>query len=149
MKGRFDWKAAYFHLVSLVAVIFFLFAAVSAGHGLLRMLFPALSMQGYEWESVESFSAFKRQYGDAGPKFARPGPDRPDTAVAAAVTEEELRRAWEEHKRLAVEGQKRQGLWNLLESLATLAVAVPALIFHRRQAKKLRPETKPIENTSG
>ncbi|HWO56161.1 MAG TPA: hypothetical protein VNN55_01210 [bacterium] len=149
MKGRFDWKAAYFHLVSLVAVIFFLFAAVSGGHGLLRMLFPALSMQSYEWESVESFTAFKRQYGDGVLNLARPGPERPNSATSAPVTDEELRQAWEEHKRLAVEGQKRQGLWNLLESLATLAVAVPVLLFHRRQAKKLRPEPEPVENTGG
>jgi len=146
MKGRFDWKAAYFHLVSLVAMIFFLFAAVSAGHGILRLFFPALSMDSYAWESVESFQAYKRQFGDVGPKPARPGPDQADTPVGTRLTEEELKQGWEEHKRLAVEGGKRRGLWNLLESLAAMAVAAPILIFHRRQAKRLKDDPEPIDS---
>lgn len=145
MKGRFDWKAAYFHLVSLVAMIFFLFAAVSGVQGLMRMVFPSLSMDPYQWETVESFEAFKRQRGDFAPKMARPGPDAPDTAQVAAMTEDELRQAWEEHKRFAVEGQKRTGMWNLLQSLATMAVAIPILLFHRRQAKRLKPEPELVD----
>lgn len=145
MKGRFDWKAAYFNLVSLVAIIFFLFAAVSAGQGLLRMFFPSLSMDSYQWETVESFEAFKRQYGEAGPKIARPGPDVVDTTAAPAKTEEQLRIEWDEHKRLAVEGQKRRGMWIFLESLATMAVAVPVLVFHRRQAKRLKEDPVSVE----
>ena len=148
MKGRFDWKAAYFHLVSLVAIIFFLFAAVSAGQGLLRMLFPALSMDTYQWETVESFEAFKRQSGDIGPKPVRPGPDRVDTTAAVQKTDEQLRSEWEEHKRLAVEGHRRLGLWGLLESLVTMAVAIPVLLFHRRQAKRLRNDAEPIETNA-
>ncbi len=148
MKGRFDWKAAYFHLVSLVAIIFFLFAAMLAGQNLLRMLFPALSMDTYQWETVESFEAFKRQSGDLGPKPARPGPDQVDSTIAVQKTDEQLRSEWEEHKRLAVEGQKRRGLWGLLESLVAMAVSVPVLLFHRRQAKRLREEPEPIERTS-
>lgn len=146
MKGRFDWKALYFHVVSLVAMLFFLFGAVHGGQGLLRMLFPSLSMDTYQWETVESFAAYKRQWGEAGPKTARPGPDTPDTVSFPEKTEAELRQNWEEHKRLAVEGQKRTGLWDMLESLATMAVAIPVLLFHRRQAKRLRPEPEPIES---
>ncbi len=147
MKGRFEWKAAYFHLVSLVAMIFFLFAAVSGVQGLMRMLFPSLSMDTYQWETVESFDAFKRQYGDRGVKPARPGPDAPDTANVVEKSDEELRREWEEHKRFAVEGQKRSGMWVLLQSLATIAVAVPVLIFHRRQAKRIKAEPELVDNT--
>lgn len=145
MKGRFDWKAAYFHLVSLVAMIFFLFAAVSGVQGLMRMVFPSLSMDSYQWETVESFDAFKRQYGDRGVKPVRPGPDVPDTAAVAAKSDDELRTEWEEHKRFAVEGQKRSGLWVFLQSLATAAVAVPVLVFHRRQAKRLKHEPEPVD----
>ena len=146
MKGRFDWKALYFHLVSLVAMLFFLFGAVNGVQGLMRMLFPSLSMDTYQWESVESFEAYKRQWGENGPKIARPGPDTPDTASVPQKTDAELRQAWEEHRRLAVEGQKRTGLWRFLESLATMAVAVPVLLFHRRQAKRLRADPEPIES---
>ncbi len=146
MKGRFDWKSAYFHLVSLVAMIFFLFAAVSGGQGLMRMVFPALSMDPYQWETVESFDAFKRQRGDMGPKPVRTGPDSPDTLATVTKTDAELRSEWEEHKRFAVEGQKRSGMWNVLQSLATMAVAIPVLLFHRRQAKRIRLEPEPIES---
>lgn len=149
MKGRFDWKAAYFNLVSLVAIIFFLFAAVSAGQGMLRMLLPSLSMDSYQWETVESFEAYKRQSGDYAPKVARPGPDNPDSVVTTPKTEEQLRTEWAEHKRLAIEGQKRRGLWNLLESLVTMAIAIPVLLFHRRQATRLKDEPEPIANTYG
>ena len=146
MKGRFDWKAAYFNLVSLVAMIFFLFAAVSAGQGLLRMLLPSLSMDSYQWETVESFEAYKRQNGETGPKVApRPGPDAVDTTSAPRKTDAELRTEWEEHRRLAVEGEKRRGLWIMLQSLATIVVAVPVLLFHRRQVKRLKEEAEPQE----
>lgn len=144
MKGRFDWKAAYFNLVSLVAMIFFLFAAVTGGRALLQMAFPALSMPEYEWRSVESFTEYKQRYEREPVEIKRPGADEPVPSEDTKKSEEELRRDWEQHKHLALEGQKRNGLWRLFESLATLAVAIPVLLFHRRQAKRLKPEPEPV-----
>lgn len=145
MKGKFDWRAAYFNVVSLVAIIFFLFAAVSAGQGLLRMAFPKLSLASYEWETVESYQAFKMRDGGSMAPVKRPGPDQPDT-VRATPTDEEMRQSWEDHRRLAVEGERRRGLWGLLESLVTIFVAVPVLLFHRRAARRLRVD---VEETVG
>jgi hypothetical protein len=143
VKGKFDWRATYFNVVSLVAIIFFLFAAVSAGQGLLRMAFPKLSLASYEWETVESYQAFKLREGGAIAPSKRPGPEVADT-LRRAPTEEELHQAWEDHKQLAVEGARRSGLWGLLESFVGLLVAVPVLLYHRRAAKRLRPDAEAI-----
>ena len=138
MKGKFDWRAAYYNVVSLVAMIFFLVGAVQAGHGVLRVVFPTLSIDRYEWERVQSYEAFKNNPGDF---YGRPKPVREmgDTSAAAPVpSEEEMHHLWEEHRKLVVEGERRQGFWGMLEPLGTMVVAVPILWFHRRAAKRLR-----------
>jgi hypothetical protein len=145
MKGKFDWRAAYFNVVSLVAILFFLFAAVSAGQGLLRMAFPKLSLASYEWETVESYQAYKMREGASMAPVKRPGPELVDT-LHPAPTEAEMRQAWEDHRRLAVEGERRRGLWGLLESLVTIVIAVPVLIFHRRAARRLKAEPEVAES---
>ena len=53
LKTKFDWRAAYFNVVSLVAVIVFLAAANGAGHGVLRLIFPTLSMNQDDWQQVK------------------------------------------------------------------------------------------------
>ena len=44
MKSKFDWKAAYFHLVSLVGVSIILISVIGAGHAVLSLALPTLSM---------------------------------------------------------------------------------------------------------
>ena len=139
MKSKFDWRAAYFNVVSLVGVIVFLIAAINGGHGLLRMIVPKLSMPQHEWQRVQSFEAFKSGRGK--PRWALRLAERPvDAPEDAQVeeSEEELRTAWAEHRELAIEGEKRRGLWDLLQAMVTLVVAVPVYWWHRRGAKRLK-----------
>lgn len=139
MRTKFDWRAAYFHIISLVAIIILLFALISVGHGILRLAFPKLSMNPYEWEQVESFEAYKRSASPEGPK-ARPAPvNVTDTLTRANVSDEQLHQSWEEHRVVAVEGQRRTGLWELLESLVSAIVVVPIFWWHRRAVKRLKP----------
>lgn len=145
MKTKFDWRAAYFNVVSLVGVIVFLIAAINGGHGLLRMMVPKLSMPQYEWQQVQSFEAYKNGRGK--PRWAaRPVEESAATPVDVQEedSEEELRRAWAEHRTLAIEGEKRRGLWDLLQAMVTLVVAVPVYWWHRRGAKRHRDLDEPV-----
>jgi hypothetical protein len=143
VKSKFDYKSAYFHLVSLVAIVTIIFAAISGGRGLLRLVFPVLSMDQYTWERVESFEAYKRS--SPNPVHAvrpRTGPGMSvDETVAEPVDEgssdAELRQSWEQERALLVSGQKRRGLWSLIESLVSLVVVIPIYWWHRRAAKRL------------
>ena len=143
MKSKFDWRAAYFNLVSLVGIIVFLIAAINGGHGLMRMIVPKLSMPQHEWKQVQSFEAYKNRRGKPS-RAARlaeglvEGPTEGAAEAQVEESEEELRREWAEHRELAIEGEKRRGLWNLLQALVTLVVAVPVYWWHRRGAKRLK-----------
>lgn len=139
LKTKFDWRAAYFNVVSLVGVIVILIAAISGGHGVLRMIVPKLSMPQYEWQQVQSFEAYKNGRGKPR-RVVRPLAEPAEVAAdeTGEDSEEELRRAWAEHRDLAIEGEKRRGLWDLLQAMATLIVAVPVYWWHRRGAKQLK-----------
>lgn len=141
MKSRFDWRSAYFNLVSLVGMIVMIIAAITGGHGLLKLALPRLSLNQYDWERMESFEAFKRNY-PFGISHGRPVKPVPgDSAAESEVGEpsdEELRTEWEEQRRLLIEGQKRNGLWSLMESLMSLVIVLPVFWWHRRKAKQLR-----------
>jgi hypothetical protein len=139
LKTKFDWRAAYFNLVSLVAVIVFLIAAINAGHGVLRLIFPKLSMNQSDWQQVESFEAYKRWHGERGPAVRELLKGESDsTTVARDVDEEKLREDWNEYRILAIQGERRRGLWDLLQALVTLIVALPVFWWHRRGAKELK-----------
>jgi hypothetical protein len=145
MKGKFDWRSVYFHIVSLVAMITLLVAAVSCGHGILTTAFPLLSIDKYEWRQVESFTAFKGQTVSA---RAEGGPaTAPGDSVVPSTTPDEtkLRAVWEENRHLVIEGQRRRGLWMVLQSLVTIVVVVPIYWWHRRGAKRL-PQPVPGED---
>ena len=142
MKSKFDWRAAYFHLVSLVAMIVILIAAINVGHGVLQLAFPALSMNQYDWEQVESFQAYKDSRGARRPKIDPDAqPKRPDTPAEVSggqESDQELRQAWQERKTIMVEGQRRRGLWTLVEALVTALIVFPIFWWHRHQAKRLK-----------
>ncbi|HEX9751389.1 MAG TPA: hypothetical protein VGB22_08925 [candidate division Zixibacteria bacterium] len=135
MKSKFDWRAAYFHLVSLVGIIVILIAAIQGGHGLMRILFPKLAINEYEWQKVSTLEQYKR----SNPRPAAPAVGEDQTAQQPDKSDAQWRQEWEEYRQTAVEGQKRRGLWNLLESLMTLIVAIPIFWWHRRAARRLKP----------
>jgi hypothetical protein len=144
MKAKFDWKAAYFHIVSLVAVIVLLIAVIAAGHAILRLAFPTLSLNSLEWQQVQSFAAYKRAGGTEGPRGRVAQPIDTSHAVAA-TSEAELRQAWEEYRSLVVEGERHSGLWGLLETFVTIIVTLPVFWWHRRAAKRLKLIEEPEE----
>jgi len=144
MKAKFDWKAAYFHIVSLVAVIVLLVAVIAAGHAILQLVFPTVSLSSLEWQQVQSFAAYKRAGGAGGPRGHVSQPT--DTShVVAATSESELREAWEEYRSLVVEGERHSGLWSLLQTFVTIVVTLPVFWWHRRAAKRLKPIEEPEE----
>jgi hypothetical protein len=142
MKTRFDWRAAYFHLVSLVAMIVILISVINLGHGVLQLAFPTLSMNQYDWEQVESFQAYKDARGarravvdpDAQPKR----PDTPAEVSQGQESDQQLRTAWQERRTVMVEGQRRRGLWMLVEAIVTALIVYPIFWWHRRQAKLIK-----------
>ena len=138
MPTRFDWKAVYFHLVSIIAIITLLVAAINTGQAVLMLIFPRLSMSPYDWEEVESFQAYKRGHHETAVVPVRNAGDTTATRTAP-MTEQELRDAWQEHRTLAIEAQKRRGLWNLMEAMVVVVVALPVFWWHRRAAKRMRP----------
>ena len=149
MKSKFDWRAAYFHLVSLVAMIVILVSVINLGHGVLQLAFPALSMNQYDWEQVESFQAYKDARGAHRPQIDPDAPSkRPDTPAEVSggkESDQELRQAWQERKIIMVEGQRRRGLWTLVEAVVTALIVLPIFWWHRRQAKMIK-DTEIIEN---
>ncbi|MEW5701007.1 MAG: hypothetical protein AB1792_02085 [Candidatus Zixiibacteriota bacterium] len=140
MKTRFDWKAAYFHVVGLVAIITLLIAVIAAGHAALRLAFPTLSLDSYQWQQVRSFAAYKRATVGPGPKGRAPIEATGERETGAAtMSEDELRQAWEEYRSLVVEGERHDGLWQLMQSFITVVITLPIFWWHRRAAKRLRP----------
>ena len=148
VKSKFDWRAAYFHVVSLVAMIVILIAAINVGHGVLQLAFPALSMNQYDWEQVESFQAYKDSRGAHRPQIdpdAKPiRPETPSEVSSGQESDQVLRQAWEERKVIMVEGQRRRGLWTLVEALVTGLIVLPIFWWHRREAKRLK-DTEIVE----
>jgi hypothetical protein len=144
MKSRFDWRAAYFHLVSLVGIVVLIIAAITAGHGVLKLAFPALSVDQYNWERIQSFESYKRSLDPDRVKSSRRPVVASDSIEAERgdISDDELRRQWQEERGLLIEGQRRTGLWSLVESLVTAIVVMPIFWWHRRAAKMLKePET--------
>jgi hypothetical protein len=141
VKSKFDWRAAYFNVVCLAGVIVFLIAAIGAGHGALRLVFPSLSMDEHDWRQAESFEAYKR-WGGKDIRAPRPVVEPAGNAIEAEsnATEEELRTEWAEYRELLIEGEKRRGLFDLMQSLMTLIIAVPVYWWHRRGARAVRSE---------
>ena len=145
MKARFDWRAAYFNVVSLVAVIVFIVAAIEVGHGVLRLIFPTLSMNQNEWQQVQSYEAYRLWRGTPreAPR-ALPAAGGGTAAAAATVDEEQLRAEWNEYRLLTIEGERRRGLWDMLQALVTLIVALPVFWWHRRGAKSVKSEEEAV-----
>ena len=106
MKSKFDWRAAYFHLVSLVCIITLIIGAINAGQGILKLAFPVLSMDQYTWERVQSFEAYKRNQEPMMVKSPRQPVPVEDTVAAEATepTDEELRKQWQGERSLLIEG---------------------------------------------
>ena len=65
-------------------------------------------------------------------------PRRPvpvEDTVAAESTEptnEELRQQWQDERSLLIEGQRRRGLWSLVEALVIIVIVLPVFWWHRR-----------------
>ncbi|MBD3298139.1 MAG: hypothetical protein GF341_05745 [candidate division Zixibacteria bacterium] len=141
MKSRFDWRGTYFNLVSFVAIVVLLVAVIIAGNNILQIAMPQMSLSQHEWRQVESFEAFKR-FHPREPTRIRPKspPETVDTLSSATEedTEAELRAEWQEQRTLLVEGQKRRGLWSLLQAIVTIIVVFPVFWWHRRKAKELK-----------
>lgn len=142
MKSRFDWRGTYFNLVSFVAIVVLLVAVIIAGNNILRLAMPQMSLSQHEWRQVESFEEFKR-FHRREPTRVRPKgpPGAVDTTSAATAEEEseaELRAEWQEQRTLLIEGQKRRGIWSLLQAIVTIIVVFPVFWWHRRKAKELR-----------
>ena len=147
MKSRFDWRAAYFHLVSLVGIIVLIIAAITTGHGILKLAFPALSMDQYNWERVQSFESYKRNLDPGHAKTPR-GPMAVEDTITSDredVPEDELRRQWQDEREMLIQGQQRRGLWSVIESLVTVVVVMPIFWWHRRAAKLLKEPEKDEE----
>ena len=146
MKSRFDWRAAYFHVVSLVAVIVFIVAAIGAGHGILRLALPTLSMNQYDWERAESFEAYQRHPDARAPRRVAPRPVEPPDSIGEQTqpveTEEDLRKDWQDTRNLLIQGERRRGLWSLIQSMVTLIIVLPIFWWHRRSAKRLRDDSE-------
>jgi hypothetical protein len=140
MKSKLDWRAAYFHLVSLVCIITLIIGAINAGQGILKLAFPVLSMDQYTWERVQSFEAYKRNQEPMMVKSPRPPVPVEDTVAAEAPepTDEELRKQWQDERGLLIEGQRRRGLWSLVQALVIIVIVLPIFWWHRRATKLLK-----------
>ncbi len=147
MKSRFDWRSAYFHLVSLVGIIVIIIAAITAGHGILKLAFPALSMDQYNWERTQSFESYKRNQDPGSVKMPRRPVEDTVAAESADISDDELRRMWQDERDLLIEGQRRRGLWSVIESMVTIVIVLPIFWWHRRSAKLLKEPDSDEEQT--
>lgn len=127
----------YLYLVCLVTVIAFVIATAAMVWGGFRMAFPKLTIYENDYKAISSFEYYKHSR----PSKARGEQD--STAVSAS--DDELRRLWEDEKRLTLDAERRGGLRQVVQAGIWVVIVAPIYIFHWRAARKLKdtPDESP------
>jgi len=131
MKSRkFLLLQIYLYLICLVAAVTFLITAGNGLWGVVSIALPRLTIDEYDYKVVSSFEHYKY----APPKMERA---LQETKVKP-VDDAELRRRWEEEKRLILDAEQRGGLREFIRMWVWMVIVVPIYIFHWRAARRLK-----------
>ncbi len=129
----------YLYLVCLVSAVIFLFVVGNGLWGVVEMAIPKLTISEYDYKIVSSYEHFKT---------SRPKTDRAHPAAEIEVVDEdELRRRYEEERRLILDAERRGGLREFVRMWVWMIILVPIYLFHWRTARKLKPESEDPDTT--
>lgn len=129
----------YLYLVCLVAAVTFLFVVGNGLWGVVGIVLPRLTINEYDYKIVSSFEHYKH----GRPKMER----APQETEIETVDDTELRRRWEEEKRLILDAEQRGGLREFIRMWVWMVILVPIYIFHWRAAKRLKdPDVDPAKS---
>lgn len=126
----------YLYLVCLIAIIFVIIWASMGLWGLVKVVVPQFTIQSYELRSYLSYDEFVRT-GGGGPRGAPPTVAAPEGGKAAEPAKP-TREDWQEYRKSIVTAQRYNGFQDFAQGIIWLIVVVPVLIFHWRNAKRLR-----------
>jgi hypothetical protein len=126
----------YLYLVCLVTVIAFVIASAAMIWGGFRMALPRLALREHDYKIISSFEYYKNSRHEA-------RVSEKETPVEP-LSQDELRRLWEEEKRLTVDAEQRGGLSQLIQAGIWVVIVVPIYFFHWRAARRLKePAAEP------
>jgi hypothetical protein len=95
-------RQIYLYLICLVSAVIFLFVVGNGLWGVVEMAMPQLTISEYDYKIVSSYEHFKT---------SRPKTDRAHLAAEIEVVDEdELRRRYEDERRLILDAERRGGL---------------------------------------
>ncbi|MCK4422179.1 hypothetical protein KAW18_16015 [candidate division WOR-3 bacterium] len=125
MKKEFA-KQIYSYVVCVICVATGIIYLCVGIYGVVKIASPEFTMQQWEWEQIATFQSFKT--------------DWEKTEGSPVLTDEELRIRWQDKREIAIMGEKRSGMQNLINMLICFVVIIPLFIIHWRLGRKLREE---------
>jgi hypothetical protein len=126
----------YLYLVSLIALVLIIVWATQMLWGVVKVVVPAFTIQSYEMRSYLSYDEYART-GGGGPRGVPSKVPASEGGKAAEVAKA-TRADWQAYRESLVTAQRFDGFQDLARGVIGLIIAVPILIFHWRQAKRLR-----------
>jgi len=126
----------YLYLVCLIAIIFIIIWASTGLWGLVKVVVPQFTIQSYEMRSYLNYDEYVRT-GGGGPRGVAPTAPAPEGGKAVE-TAKPSRQEWETYKSTLLTAQRYNGFQDFAQGIIWLIVVVPVLIFHWRNAKRLR-----------
>lgn len=136
----------YYQLASLILLLILVGFSISGLWGVLGIIAPKLTIDGYKWEGVSNFDNFvERNYREENglyySKFAKE-----DTAKSSALSREQIERKWQSAYSNVLNEERRGGLRQCLYWLVVVIICLPLYIYHRRGVKKIG---LPMEESTG
>ncbi|MFC1476059.1 hypothetical protein ACFLQW_03555 [Candidatus Zixiibacteriota bacterium] len=125
-------RQIYLYLICLVSVVAFLVIGGDGLWGVVEMASPQLTISEYDYKIVSSYEHFKTAW----PKMDRVHPG----AEIEIVDDDELRRKYEDERRLILDAERRHGLREFIRMWVWMIIIVPIYLFHWRTARRLKSE---------
>ncbi len=119
-------KQIYAYCVCAITMVVGVIFVANGIYGIVKIAAPELTISQYTWRDIATFQSFKTEW--------------EKSRESLELTDEELMVRWEDKRKVALMGEKREGAQNLINMLIALVIITPAFLIHWRLARSRKEE---------